>query len=273
LLNDVLKIDPVRRSLRALARNRAGFRLLNSLSGPRRVFVSFPEAWSVCEQLPQKSHENATLVDSNFWLSVKTRPSDYPVLFWLSRVGLSEGLKVFDFGGGIGQTYYQYSRLLQTVGPAQWTVMDLRDVIAGRDVAREQRASALRFTSSLRDCADCNVFLAAGSLHYWEHSIAELADALGGLPQHVFINRSPTRQKGQSFVSIQKGAHWAVPCIVRSSKDLEKEFAQLGYEVVDHWPVLEKALEFPLLPEHVAPYAGYYFRRRSQADSRDNQSA
>jgi len=206
------------------------------------------------------------LIDSNFWLSIKSRPSDYPVLFWLNRLVLSEGLRIFDFGGGIGQTYYQYSRFLETGELAQWTVMDLPEVIAGRDVAREQAATALRFTSSLRDCADCNVFLAAGSLHYWEQSIAELADALGGLPQHVFINRSPTRQQAQSFVTIQKGKHWAVPCIVRSGKELEHEFAQLGYEVVDQWSVPEKSLEFPLLPDHVAPYVGYYLRRRASPE-------
>jgi putative methyltransferase (TIGR04325 family) len=258
----LLNSDPIRRSLRSLARSRTGFRLLNSLSNPRRVFGSFGEAGSVCKKLQPASHENPKLVESNFWLSVKTRPSDYPVLFWLNRIKLSEGLKLFDFGGGIGQTCYQYSRYLQTARLAQWTVMDLPDVIAGRDVAMEKRISTLKFTSSLRDCIGSNVFLAAGSLHYWERPLADLADALGGFPDHVFINRSPTRQKGQSFVSIQRGAYWALPCLVRSAEELENEFGQLGYELVDKWSVLEKTLEFPLLPDYVAPYAGFYLRRK-----------
>lgn len=188
------------------------------------------------------------------------------MMFWLSQINPPEGLKVFDFGGGIGQTYYQYSRFLPTAQLAQWTVMDLPEVIAGRNVATQQRAPALKFTSSLRDCEGCNVFVAAGSLHYWEHAIADLADALGGLPQHVFINRSPIRQKGESFISIQGGENWAFPCLVRNSEELEKEFAQLGYEVVDKWPVLEKTLDFPLLPDYKAPYAGFYLRRQPRTE-------
>ncbi len=182
-------------------------------------------------------------------------------MFWLSRLQLPEGLKVFDFGGGIGQTYNQYSRFLPTVKLTQWTVMDLPKVIAARKVASQQQPSMLRFASSLRDCEGCNVFLAAGSLHYWEHPIADLADALGGFPPHVFINRSPVRKDGESFISIQRGKDWAMPCLVRNGEELVKEFAELGYKVIDKWPVLEKTLDFPLLPDHAAPYAGFYFRR------------
>ncbi len=53
-----------------------------------------------------------------------------------------------------------------------------------------------------------------------------------------------------------------MPCFVRSREELIDEFAQLGYEIVDQWPVLEKTLDFALLPDYIAPYAGFYLRRK-----------
>ncbi len=248
------------RTLRIIGHSPIGFQVLNRLSGSRRVYRSFAEAEVACQKLRRPSHDSPVLIKGNFRLSLNLRPSDYPVLFWLSRIGLSGPIKVFDFGGGIGQTCYCYSKYLPVDMIGLWMVMDLQEVIDRSRLSGKVIPSYMKFSASLRDCCGCNVFLASGSFHYWDHSFADLDTALGGLPEHILINRSPISGMSKSFVTIQTGDHWAVPCRVRSRKELVDEFSQLGYQAVDEWQVNEKTLELPVLPEYTAPYRGFYLR-------------
>lgn len=247
--------------LRQIGRNSLGFRIANSLSDPNRIFPSFEQAWSAARRKADDAHDNRQLVTTNLGLSSSTRPSDYPALFWLDRIG-RDGLKIFDYGGGAGQLFYQYSGLLRQGSIGEWIVMDLPQVVAiGKEFAAQRDASALRFSTSLADSSGCDVFLASGSLHYWELSIRELAEQMGGLPEHVVINRSPFRENGEPFFSIQHGAGWAIPFVCRSAAATRREFEALGYEQVDRWRVMEKSLSLALLPGYESPYLGFYFRR------------
>jgi putative methyltransferase (TIGR04325 family) len=247
--------------LRAVARHPKGFQALNRWSMPHAVFDSFEEARSESARLYPASHEDQAIIDGNFALSLQRRSSDYPVLFWLSHIARTRPVRVFDFGGGAGQTFYQYEPLLGSL-LGHWTVYELPMLVEqGRKIAAERGAKALRFTDSMRAAADHDVFLALGAIHYWEGSIAELARAHGGLPDHVIISRSPFRAQGSAFITLQTGAHWGVPCLVRNLRETIEEFAALGFATVDQWQVQEKTLHVPLLPDHEAPYEGLYLSR------------
>src|SRR5687767_3370210 len=199
LLKGVIRITPVQKTLHSIERRPLGFRALNSLSGLGGVFSSFDQAWSVARSKRSKAHDAQGLVKGNLNLSLKTRPSDYPVLYWLNQIP-NGGMTVFDFGGGAGQLFYQYSKFLRRGQVREWIVMDLPDVVAtGMDVARERGAQGLRFSASLSDSRGCDVFLASGAFHYWEQTIRDLAEQTEGLPDHFIINRSPFREKGDAF--------------------------------------------------------------------------
>src|SRR5262245_41097269 len=57
------------------------------------------------------------------------RPSTYPVFFWLSRT-LKESSKLIDYGGSIGLTYYGYCRRASFPPDAQWTVVEVSELVA-----------------------------------------------------------------------------------------------------------------------------------------------
>ncbi len=246
-----------------VAEHPAGFAILNGWSRPRGVFDTFEAARQACRKARTIAQPDAAdLVEPNFELSVRRRASDYPVLFWLCQIASTGSLRVLDFGGGAGQSYYQYRDLLPAGAIERWTVLELPTVVEqGKRKAAERGANNLVFTSSFREGAACNVLLAAGSLHYWEGSLSSFAAEVGGLPKHVIVNRSPMRATGDAFITVQTGAHWAVPCLVRSLDQLTQEMEALGFDRVDDWNEPEKTLHFPWLPDHEARYLGVYFRR------------
>src|SRR3546814_21146725 len=71
--------------------------------------------------------------------SEKVRASDYPVVYWLSRIFGEGNDKVFDLGGHLGQAYYGFSGYLEYPDGLERRVQDVHAVVeAGRRRALTQ---------------------------------------------------------------------------------------------------------------------------------------
>jgi putative methyltransferase (TIGR04325 family) len=260
----ILSLGPVSRIIQVSGRNSAIRRLFEHYSGAARPHDSMDAARTAIRQHRPDTcgHLETRLVASNFTLSAAMRMSDYPVLFWLQSIAEKEDLRIFDFGGGVGQTYVNYSSKLPPEKLASWLCQDLPEVVldAGMKFFPDGLPGPLNFTADLREAFSSNVVLVAGALHYWENSMAELLSELGTYPRHFIINRSPMRTSGKSFAAVQQGVDWAVACRVHSFPELKAEMEAEGYTLVDQWVDPEKSLVLPLLPEWSSPYLGMYFR-------------
>jgi putative methyltransferase (TIGR04325 family) len=243
-------------------KHRAVDRLFQNLSGPGRIFLTMDEAREAIRRHRPETvgHLDEKPIASNFSLSSKIQMSDYPVLFWLRTILCTENIDLFDFGGGLGQTFVIFHLYLPENALARWTVQDLPSVVS---LAKEKffpqgLPPGLEFTGGMACSPDCNVVLAAGAFHYWEGSIADFFRALGTKPAHLIINRSPIRSQGATFCTVQEGTEWAVPCQVRSVENLEAEMHAEGYTLVESWTDLEKSLIIPLFPAYSCPYRGLF---------------
>jgi putative methyltransferase (TIGR04325 family) len=267
-LAKLLGLGPVRRFLERSGDNPALRRFYEKCSGAARVHETMDAARSaIRHHRPEtRGHLERNLIGSNFHLSAELRVSDYPALFWLRDIAASSCLKVFDFGGGVGQTFVSFSRLIPDDRLTSWTVQDLPEVIlqAGEYFPTDTPGK-IEFTSSLADASDCNVLYVAGALHYWERPMSDLLRELGASPTHVIINRSPMRAEGESYCTVQEGNYWAVACKVRSLDSLKDEMKSEGYEMVDSWEDPEKSLKLPWLPAYSCSYRGAYFRKIENA--------
>jgi putative methyltransferase (TIGR04325 family) len=265
IINRIVSLGPNRRILKTLGKHPTARRWLNYLSRSGGVFDTFSAAETARSRYhpASRGHLNQNLITSNFAISATLRCSDYPVLFWLKHIASEEPLRLFDFGGGQGQTFVAMAPRLGEPSIEQWLVNDLPEVIGNAEASAFPggRPDSIRFTSELTDGKSANVFLAAGSLHYWTESLASLLEALATKPKHFIINRSPMRPDGSTYYTVQEGGHWAVPCIVREFAALQRELGEQGYELIDHWTAPEKFLHRHWLPEFSSPYQGAYFKR------------
>lgn len=274
-----LSFRPVKRLIIHAGRSRLATPIFRCLSGASRVFANADEAWqAIGRHRPDTlGHGDSSLVRSNFTLSSSIRMSDYPVLFWLGEAARQEKLTVFDFGGGAGQTFVNYAKLLPGTSLEKWIVQDLPEVV--RDAPARFFARGLppnlEFSDEMKSGEGSNVVLAAGSFHYWESSVRRFFDHLGSHPRHFIINRSPMREGGEGFYTVQQGRDWAVACKVRSVDALRAEMEQEGYSLVDSWIDLEKTLTLPFYPEYSCRYRGLYFQRNRVGfeDDEANRSA
>lgn len=268
-----LSRSPVKHVIEQAGHHRAVDQLFQKISGAGRIFQTMDEAReSVLRHRPETlGHLDEKLIAANFSDYSNIQMSDYPVLLWLSTILRTEKIDLFDFGGGVGQTFVSFSRYLPEDGLVRWTVQDLPSVVSHAEEIFSSKGlpPCLKFTSAMASASTCNVVLAAGSFHYWEKSIADFFKAMGKKPAHFIINRSPMQSQGKSYFTVQEGVDWAVPCQVRSLEQVKSEMQAEGYTLVESWVDPVKSLILPLFPAYSCPYRGLYFYRDLDDDEND----
>ncbi len=191
------------------------------------------------------------------------QPSDYPVIFWLSRT-FEQCTSLIDFGGNVGIGFYSFQKYFPYPAGLRWLVYDLPEVVESglRIHQAEGSPAALRFTTTLSDCRDFEIFLASGSLQYVPETLPELLEKMGGKPNHLLLNRLPVCD-GDSFVTLQSTGTAFSPYRIANRAELLDQISGLGYELEDSWANPDLTLFIPGDPAHsLAAFGGMYFRLR-----------
>lgn len=188
--------------------------------------------------------------------------TDYPHLFWLSRL-LPDCTRVFDFGGHVGLSFYAYRRYLTYPALLRWTVCEVPAVAEeGARLAAEKREQQLSFTTRIDNADGAEVFIALGSLQYVEEPLWIALSRLQRKPPHLLLSRMPLTE-GASFVTLQNTLHSYNPYRVQNRGELVTQLERLGYDLVDCWQDLERSCILPLDPgRSVLSYSGLYLRLR-----------
>ena len=193
------------------------------------------------------------------------RASDYPTVYWLSRLFKEGQSKVFDLGGHLGQAYYGFSRYLQYPDALDWQVQDVPAVIeAGRQRAlQHDPEKRLGFTTDFRDAEGCDVLITTGALQYLEASLPEMLQLLAIKPTHVVVNMVPMHPE-LNYFTLQNMGIAICPYRVMCVTDFVSEMIDLGYEQVDHWELPDRHIQVPFEPSSTIDcYHGFYFRRNN----------
>jgi putative methyltransferase (TIGR04325 family) len=245
-----------------LRSNRITLNSLNALLGFRRVFASFPAAQTCASRYIQAGHEHADEISYHTSISGIVRESDYPLLFHLAPLA-PELRHVFDHGGNVGNLFYAYQTKLRFPPTLSWTVYDLPvKKPLGEKLAAERGETRIRFADTLAEASGSDVFIASGSLHYFEQPLHEILRQLERLPNRVFVNRTPY-SAGADLITVQDNRSYLVPCKLHSRANLVAGMQALGYELVSEWPVHELRLLVPTHPDLCSrTYAGFYFRKK-----------
>jgi putative methyltransferase (TIGR04325 family) len=232
---------------------------LDGLLGYRRTFSSFSDAQHCASSYIPHGHEHPDEIQAHTRLAEIVRESDYPVLFFLAPLA-RELRTVFDLGGNVGNLFYAYRQHLDFAMDLLWIVHDLPVKESfGERLAAERGEHRIRFVDTLADASGTDLFIASGSMHYFDSSLDKMLGALAKLPVRVIVNRSPV-SRGKDLITVQDNGSYLVPCKLHSEQQLIVGMQALGYKLRASWPVHERSLWVPLYPELSSrQYSGFFF--------------
>jgi len=226
----------------------------------RGVYADFASAAAAAPRTKPLGYDNEATAGLLTEERHRIHDSDFPILFWLSRL-LREDSRVFDLGGNVGISFYAYRPYLPLPQGCQWLVYDVPAVVrAGQAILATDPAPQLSFTSSYDALQGAEILLAAGSLQFVEEPLHFLRSTTP-LPGHVLLNKMPIYEQ-PSAVTIQATGSSYCPYHLFNRRELLNAFAARGYELVHSWQNPSLGCNIPMFPKHsIEAYSGFYLRR------------
>lgn len=197
------------------------------------------------------------------------RVSDYPLLYWVSRLTEAGARNVFDLGGNIGVTYYGFGHYIDYPRDLRWQVHDVPVVMAtGRKWAAEHdEARRLSFAEAPEMASSADILISTGALQYLEYTLPGLVQRLDRKPRHVLVNLTPIHPS-RSYFTLQNMGFAICPYRIMSRDELVDGMQAQGYRLVDEWHSKERHLEVPFEPGYgIDNYSGFCFQRRDTSEA------
>jgi putative methyltransferase (TIGR04325 family) len=206
-------------------------------------------------------YDNDAVVNVSLETMSKVALLDYPVLYWLKRLG---PICVLDAGGHVGTKFRAFKNHLDLDNNIIWVVYDVPAVVrAGRSLAASENLHRLSFIDDLAEAPNADVLLASGLLQYLDIPFTELLGRLPVLPRHLVINKVATRE-GETVVTLENFGCAEVPYQIRNREEFETSLRSLNYEIVDEWIIPSFSHTIPHHSQLGASTSrGYYARLHS----------
>jgi len=177
-------------------------------------------------------------------------PQDpYPLIAVLMRAAaLANGhLRVLDFGGALGSSYFQCRHWLDHVPAVDWCVIEQPHFVAtgNKQLANHQ----LRFADSITQVAShtpFDVVLFSGVLQYLPTPIEIVQQAAAIKPRFIVIDRTPTIRATHDHIRIQKQATRGLPPssypIRLFAESTLLQVASLGYRLLSRFDAVDEPM-------------------------------
>ncbi|MBU6399990.1 MAG: methyltransferase, TIGR04325 family [Verrucomicrobia bacterium] len=172
----------------------------------------------------------------------------FPVLAGLLRAATLEGgrLRVLDFGGALGSSYFQCRSLLGGIASVEWLVVEQpAHVACGR---QHIQSNDLRFYETAEACLARHrpdVLLLSGTLQYLPQPYATLQRLLAYGLAHVILDRTPFLSADRDRLTIQHVPPVIYPASYPAWFFSETKFAAVirvaRYAVVADFPGADRA--------------------------------
>jgi putative methyltransferase (TIGR04325 family) len=259
-----------RASVKKLAQTTVGSKVLRAAyeshfeaaSGHQRMFRGlYPDFATASANAPpgkQVGYDGDATADRHAHERHFIFPSDYPVLFWLSRL-IPGARLLFDLGGDVGSRYLAFRKHLAYPSKFTWLVNDIPAVVAlGRTIAKEEATPQLQFTTDCARLPEADILLASGVLQVLEDWHGYLRPT-AALPRHILINRTPVGDRPHMVTLCAIGVSFN-PYHIFNRRSFVAAFVDLGYRLVDEWLTPDLGCRIPDHPSHsLDAFSGFYF--------------
>ena len=152
-------------------------------------------------------------------------------------------LKVCDFGGSLGSTYYQNKKFLDKLDDVSWSIVEQKHFV---DVGKKEfEDDRLKFFYSVDECVkkeSSNILLLSSVMQYIEKPYELLDDILKNSFDYILIDRTPFSKINEKIKlqiippTIYEASY---PCRFFNENEFIKYFEQNNYKVFEKFDALD----------------------------------
>jgi len=167
------------------------------------------------------------------------------LMFCSAKMG--GGIKVCDFGGSLGSSYYQNKKFLDRLDDVSWSVVEQKHFV---DVGKQEFEDArLKFFYSVDECKkeeNPNVLLLSSVLQYIENPYELLDDILKNDFEFILIDRTAFSKLYEKItLQIVPPSIYEVsyPCRFFDKIQFKKYFSDNNYVIIEEFDALDRDSE------------------------------
>ncbi|WP_324172642.1 TIGR04325 family methyltransferase [Sulfurimonas sp.] len=153
------------------------------------------------------------------------------------------GLKVLDFGGSLGSTYYQNKKFLDKLDDVSWGIVEQKHFVdIGKKEFEDER---LKFFYDVNECVKkekSNILLLSSVLQYIEKPYELLDDILKNDFEYILIDRTPFTkyiEKIKLQIVPETIYEASYPCRFFDESKFVKYFSDAGYNLFEEFNALD----------------------------------
>jgi len=170
------------------------------------------------------------------------------------------GIRVLDFGGSLGSTYYQNKKFLDEFDNVSWSVVEQKHFVdVGKAYFEDER---LKFFYDVKSCVESeksNILVVSSVLQYLEKPYEMLDELLGFGFEYVIFDRTPFSIDGKNKIKLQIVPPYiynaSYPCWFFDRAKFLTFFRNNNYQLIEEFDALDgKTGEYK--------FEGFIFRRR-----------
>ncbi len=161
----------------------------------------------------------------------------------LSSVNLGS-IRVLDFGGGLGSTYYQNKKFLELFDKVSWNIIEQPNFVnTGKQYFSDD---CLRFYPDLDSCLDeqePNVLLLSSVMQYIEKPYELMEQLLKRRFDYIVVDRTPFSHDDKDQLKLQVVSpviySASYPCWFFSETSFVEHYLNNGYKLIESFTSLE----------------------------------
>lgn len=170
----------------------------------------------------------------------------WPLLAGLMYAAAKSGgvLKVCDFGGSLGSTYYQCKKFLDGLKEVIWCIVEQRHFV---DIGKKEfEDDRLKFCYDIATCKreyNPNVLVLSSVLQYIEKPYDLLEELLKHNFEFVIIDRTPFNSENREVIKVQVVPPWiykaSYPCWFFDMGKMKGYLISKGYKIIEIFDALD----------------------------------
>ena len=169
-------------------------------------------------------------------------------------------LKIVDFGGSLGSTYYQNKFFISQLREYRWCIVEQNEFV--KIGSREFEDGHLKFYGTLDECCNLehpDVIVLSSVLQYLPDPWSFLDSILSREFEFIIVDRTPLFESGKERLTVQKVPQWIYPASYRAwILPLDRFLARFehGYDLIADF-------ESSDLANISAVFKGFLFKKKN----------